>query len=497
MVKIGLELEHGKNSVVMGREEDDRTRTIKIVPIERDEVTVRLKVTGGQVRGYYRLTHEDKWADVGICTEPRPIGSNDKAHVSIQCYQGDPENPHWARITELKVNPIIETRAERDYSFDGKISRTVLENYLSRAITFAELLNGERVEKQLGGNTEDNIRMLRDIGVKFAGRAIYMWGGESRLEGLLERARPIVKKIHTADPDIVLQAAAFEIVSKQVETLKVPKWVLDEFDLDFENRNFDYEAMLYPDGHRVDHWRAGSSVPDMSKLETRMWFFYLAARYVDIGVEAIHFGQVEIMDDRDQDHRAWRDMMARVRRYAAKKARRHFLLTDAHVPSGGIVHDDRLLFDFHSFPLRIDEVVTETQKGVLKVGYLDSIFTRSKGGISPSGWRCDSLPYIVELDNFGSSGKPGQNIGMHYIWGYDEICWFAHQPADYRNFWLRYAWEWIRQHDPNGYLQMPGSRTLANPVGKKIWYWANTPSEAVPTGFGQEETIKTIWAEDK
>ena len=86
---------------------------------------------------------------------------------------------------------------------------------------------------------------------------------------------------------------------------------------------------------------------------------------------------------------------------------------------------------------------------------------------------------------------------MHYIWGYDEICWFAHQPADYRNSWLRYAWEWIRQNDPNGYLQMPGSRTLANPVGKKIWYWANTPSKTVPTGFGQEETIKAIWAEDK
>jgi len=497
MVKIGLELEHGKNSVVMGREEDDRTRTIKIIPIERDEVTVRLKVTGGQVRGYYRLAPEDVWIDVGICKEPKPPENSDKPYASIQCYQGDPQNPHWARITELKIDSVIDPKKERDYSFDGKISRNVLENYLSRAITFAELLNGERVEKHLGGNTDDNVRMLIDVGVKFTGRAIYMWGGEDRFDKLLKKARPIAQEIHAADPDIVLQAAAFEIVSKQVETLKVPKWVFDEFDLDWENRNFDYEAMLYPDGHRVNHWRTGSSVPDMSRLETRMWFFYLAARYVDIGVEAIHFGQVEIMDDRDPDHRAWRDMMARVRKYAAKHARRHFLLTDAHVPSGGIVHDDRLLFDFHSFPLRIDEVITEPQKGVLKVGYLDSIFTRSKGGISPSGWRCDSLPYIVELDNFGSSGRPGQNIGMHYIWGYDEICWFAHQPADYRNSWLRYAWEWIRQHDPNGYIQMPGSRTLANPVGKKIWYWANNPSKAVPTGFGQEETIKAIWAEDK
>jgi len=44
---------------------------------------------------------------------------------------------------------------------------------------------------------------------------------------------------------------------------------------------------------------------------------------------------------------------------------------------------------------------------------------------------------------------------------------------------------------------MPGSRTLADPVGKKIWYWANTTSTAVPTGFGQEKTIKTIWTEDE
>jgi len=170
MVKIGLELEHGKNSVVMGREENDRTRAIKIIPIEKDKVTVRLKVTGGQVQGYYRLAPEDKWIKVGACAEPKPTESSDNPMVSIQCYQGDPQNPHWARITELKIYSAIKTKTERDYSFDGKISRAVLENYLSRAITFAELLNGDRVEKQLGGNTKDNIRMLTNVGAKFAGR---------------------------------------------------------------------------------------------------------------------------------------------------------------------------------------------------------------------------------------------------------------------------------------------------------------------------------------
>lgn len=109
MVKIGLELEHGKNSVVMGREENDRTQTIKIVPLEVNQVTVRLKVTDGQVNGYYRLKPEDKWTAVGTCTEPKPAEGDDKPRVSLQCYQGDPENPKWAHITNLKIAPATKT----------------------------------------------------------------------------------------------------------------------------------------------------------------------------------------------------------------------------------------------------------------------------------------------------------------------------------------------------------------------------------------------------
>ncbi|MCP4450823.1 MAG: hypothetical protein GY809_05135 [Planctomycetes bacterium] len=56
---------------------------------------------------------------------------------------------------------------------------------------------------------------------------------------------------------------------------------------------------------------------------------------------------------------------------------------------------------------------------------------------------------------------------------------------------------WIRLTDPHGHLQMPGSRTLADPVNGLHWYWANTASEKVPTGFNQEETIKRIWSRDR
>jgi hypothetical protein len=375
----------------------------------------------------------------------------------------------------------------RDYHFEGRISRRVLENYLSRAITFSELLHAK-------GNVDDNLRLLRECGVKFVGRSIYRWGGEGALERLLEGAAPIAKRVHEADPEIILQAALFEIVTTQVNTIPIPPWVFEEFGLEPGRRPFSYEAMLYPDGHRKDHWSRGASVPDMSQLETRMWFFFLAARYMKLGVEAIHFGQVEIMDDRDPDRSHWVDMLGRVRRHASKHARRRLIICDAHVPSGGILREGKLLFDFHSFPLRIEEVPERPHEGVLKKGYLDSIFGRSKGGITPSGWSCKSLPFLLELDNFEPTGRPGENVGGHWIWGYDEISWFAHQSEEYRNRWLRYAWKWIREHDPNGYLQMPGSRTIHPPVEGRRWYWANTKSKACPGGFNQEATIREIWA---
>lgn len=374
----------------------------------------------------------------------------------------------------------------RDYRFDGSISRPVLENYLARAITESDLLNGK-------GNTEDNIRMLTNVGAKFIGRALITWGNEDALPGLFAQAPAIIGKLHAADPDIIVQGTAFEIVTRRVEQLPVPEWVFKEFGLPAERRNFRYDAMLYPSGLFKGHWGRSGSVPDMNQLETRMWFFYLAASSINAGIEAIHFGQVELMDKRDKDHACWSEMLTRVRAYAKGHARRHMLLCDAHVPSGGILREGNLLFDFHSFPLRIDEVVEKPIQGVLKVGYLDSLFGRSKGGLTPSGWSCEHLPFLVELDNFGSSRREGQNIGQHWIWGYDEISWFAHLGEPERNAWLRYATDWIRKHDANGHLEMPGSRQLAAPVDGKRWYYANTPSTACPDGFGQEETIKALW----
>lgn len=381
--------------------------------------------------------------------------------------------------------------------FDGSISREVLENYLNRSISFTELLHDDLAKSRddKGVDPHDNLRFILDMKAKFVGRALMCWGRERELGALLQNAKPFAERLHQEDPEIVLQGAEFEIITKGIETISIPASVFVEFGQPVTNRNFKYSDMLYTDGHFVNHWGKDSSVPDMSRLETRMWFYFLATKYIDVGIEAIHFGQVGLMDNHDLHHAGWLDMLGRVRAYAHLHARRHFVICDAHTPTGGYVENGHLLFDAHAFPLRIVEVPDQAFKGTLKVGYADSIYNRSKGGITPSGWSCDHLPYIVEFDNFGGRNQ-GHSSHAPYIWGWDEITWFALLPEVERNDWLRYAWNWVRKADSNGHLEMPGSRILtpARGSGGPHWYWANTRSDACPNGFNTESTIKELWA---
>jgi hypothetical protein len=337
--------------------------------------------------------------------------------------------------------------------------------------------------------------MLTSVGAKFIGRSLCLWGGEANLLRNLQRARQQIPSVHAADPEMILQACIFEIVTAQVEQVPVPEWAFAAMGLPAETRNFRYADMLYSDGRRRNQWGPNASVPDVSRPETKLWFYFLAASYIDLGIEAIHFGQVELMSGHDPGLEHWSQILGLVRAYASKHARRHMVLCDGHVPSGGLVRDGCLLLDFHSFPLRIMEVADRPQESILKVGFSDGIYGRSKGGQTFSGWRCDHLPYLVELDNWGASRRPGQpRAGGIWVWGYDEITWFAHQSREYRANWLRYACDWVRRTDPNGRLQMPGSRTVRSPLDGMRWYYANDPSSAVPEGLGDEDAIRAIWS---
>lgn len=382
--------------------------------------------------------------------------------------------------------------ASANYKFDKKISREVLENYLDRSMTIQSLLIGR-------GNFDDNLRMIGNTGVKFIGRAVCQWGGEAEMMNNMALEKDLIPKIHEVDPDIILQACIFEIVTEQVNQVAVPDWAFRALNMPVEKRNFRYESMLYPDGQFKNHWGRGS-VPDVSQPETQLYFFFQAASYINIGIEAIHFGQVELMNKNDKKLNCYAKVLGLIRAYAVKHARRGMIICDAHVPGGGFLRNGKLLLDFHSFPLRIMEIPGKPEEAMLKVGYTDALYNRSKGGVTYSGWRCEHLPYLVEFDNFGVSKNPGKEKAggnFFWVWGYDEISWFAHQTKEYRTNWLRYAYEWIQKTDPNGHLEMPGGRQTTSPIDKKRWYAANRASSVVPDGHDDEDTIRDIWVKGR
>jgi len=388
----------------------------------------------------------------------------------------------------------------RNYHFDGSISEEVLRNYLNRSITMAEICVSPEFKVDGKDNTPaDDIRLIRNIGAKFIGRSLFRWGNEQNLNDpdFLPFAEKLIEEVHAFDPDVIFQAALFEAVSVNVEKVTIPAKVFEAFGLTVEERNFNYETMLFTGGLYKDRWGKNFSVPDVTQMETRLWLYYLATKYIDAGFEGLHWGQVALMGAKDQDLTHWFDLLDKVRAYAKSNARRHFVLNDAHTPRGGFSRGGKLLMDFHSFPLRIKEDDGQEMKGILQQGFLDALYNRSKGGKTASGWECESLPYLVEFDNFGISNHPGKaNKSDIFIWGYDEITWFSLLSPENQKEWLEYAFKWVRMTDNNGYLQMPVCRMVVDgktPVHK---YKANSKSEACPDGTGLETKIKELWSEE-
>jgi regulation of enolase protein 1 (concanavalin A-like superfamily) len=99
MVKLGQELVSGRLTVVMGREEADRARTVAIVPLDAYTVELRLQATPRRVRGQFRTAAWRDWREVGECD--LPVRGEPK--VSLQFYNGPAEETHWVRVHHLTV----------------------------------------------------------------------------------------------------------------------------------------------------------------------------------------------------------------------------------------------------------------------------------------------------------------------------------------------------------------------------------------------------------
>jgi hypothetical protein len=99
MVKLGQELVTGRFSIVMGREETDRARTVAIIPLDDNTVELRLQAVKNRVRGQFRTRLWRDWRDVGECD--LPVKGEPKA--SLHFYNGPPNEEHWIKVRNFAV----------------------------------------------------------------------------------------------------------------------------------------------------------------------------------------------------------------------------------------------------------------------------------------------------------------------------------------------------------------------------------------------------------
>ncbi|MBS6195526.1 MAG: hypothetical protein KH828_08100 [Clostridiales bacterium] len=388
-----------------------------------------------------------------------------------------------------------------NFTFDERISKEVLENYLSRSVTAAGLYESKTLE--------DDLRAIKEMGAKFLGRASGIWYMMEDDEEHFRLSRELAEKVHGVDPEIILQSCVFEWITGRIEEVKIPAYVFEAFGLEPEDRTFRLVDTLFLDessGYidRRDDQRKNGGIPDLSRQEARMWFYYRATRYIDCGYEALHLGQVHLYTANDTGMALTVELFGMIREYARTHARRHKVLLDAH--THGVNIRGRLLFDYHAMPF--------TAKPLLEVPGEEVVLVRegySEGGENINGWSAKTMPLLMEYDNWGGlvvesrEALPREELAWRDWWGYDQIAWFANQPKESREHFLEYTYKWVEINNPNAYFQIPFRRILsdASIMMKRAdngeeelqtFYQINDPSENCPLGFGEEALVKKLWA---
>ena len=393
-----------------------------------------------------------------------------------------------------------------DYKFKYDVSEEVLCNYLARAVTISPESSGTL---SLTGSRHVK-KFILNTGAKYICRAATCWAPHPGDYGTYPGQKAFIEDVHKSDPDVVFEACVFECISTAVNEISIPAWVFEAFGREPEDRCFSFEAMCFPDGSYKNQWGANTSVPDITRDETMLFLFYRACEYINIGYEGLHMGQIHLIGKNDTGWERWTELLAMIRDYATEHARRHFVFINAHT-HGIIGADDVLLFDFHMYPSRPMAdgeqeahfpTEDEPQYAYFKAGHSDSIYGKSLGGETYSGWTCDSLPYLVELDNYGNDAA-----NLHVprpadmrTWGMDEITWYCNQPAWYREEFLEYAYAWVREEaGGKGFFAMPGERVASYYAedGQTVtkWRYYGYDPKNFKQGCGDEAFIKRIFEE--
>ena len=399
------------------------------------------------------------------------------------------------RFTFIMLIAFCNICNAQDVQFNGTMSRQQLEAYLSRALVteFDSLHRG--------------IKAYNDL-IDFAARCdarflctCYGIGYGSELAintGFFDTVANTIIDINSAyaKKDLlppIVGAAIWEKITHDINNLWIPSEVASLYHVG--KRKFIFDSVKY-----VNDTNTLIATPDISRKETQMYFYFLATRFINAGVEAIHLGIIGNEDKNDQDHVLTWNLLTNIRKYAATK-NRGVVLLNADEYGIHLKNTDTLLFDFNTNPTRVSGYKTGYDStwasmwdyfespygGPGRLTYNDcSPYGKMEGGTTYFGWHADTLCYLLALDNtLTSNCNCLYNTGCWTVYGFDEISWFVLQAEDYRNQWLCYANEQVKKLDRNAFFAMPG-RTLF--TRRWIFY-----SAINGYGYNQEDAIINIW----
>jgi hypothetical protein len=386
------------------------------------------------------------------------------------------------------------------------------------------------------------LAMIANVHPKFIADGCSTWGTWEIAEHL-NRCKHLVQDMKKIDPDIVVQGSANEWVNAgMVQGISIPEHVLRAFNLPIQKRQFNLPSMIdNPSG--VDF--NGGFKPIIEKLETQMYFYWLATTYIDLGCESINFSDFKSTIRNKEDYDTWFNLVDLIKKYADHSQAVRFVLVTGHHATGYVNSYNRLLFDFHSEPCRPVEDLHSSYNYIMNGGACmlkaetdpdcKTLYRNGLGGINPSGWLCTRNPGSVFLDNYlcmdadcrANWGRPTNGCSTAPPYHFDEMSWFGLQTEDYRNRWLKYAYYKVKYLDTELRFALPIRRALGagtnpdqincNNETKAWWpsyYYAINPDDqlfkkpktynndpqkpvlrselGLHDGFGQEAVIKDI-----
>ncbi|MEO1261753.1 MAG: hypothetical protein AAFZ15_23315 [Bacteroidota bacterium] len=194
----------------------------------------------------------------------------------------------------------------------------------------------------------------------------------------------------------IIQAGLWETMHPSVCQVAIPACVIDFFkdnypndfsqeDLDYYQPgiSFDYNNICFGESWSSDcpgecetgSWDPPSGTdcrgctPDVTKLETRMWYYYLATNFIDRGFKGIWLGIQDKIAKDDGGLVRLTELLNDIRDYAAQEEDRFVVIQG----EGGnaINNQQEMLFDYSSYALWPREIFVDGTGNPINVGSLN------------------------------------------------------------------------------------------------------------------------------